>query len=133
MAKRLSRGQNSQDLSLHTHSEGWRAPRCLVMIPGGRQHVWGPPASRYPTFSWLTQEGLDSLKVRGPARVPESDVGLAIENVHLRWVARIQVLGPDLPGEAVWRWEGSLHTPPTGQTPGLTKEHLLAQSPAAQD
>lgn len=77
--------------------------------------------------SWLTQEGLDPCKIRRTAHVLESDAGLVIENIHLQCTARIQVLRPDHPGEAVWgqevSWEHS--TPATPAGPRDSPNHIL--------
>lgn len=56
-----------------------------------------PPPQGSPQ---LTQVGLDLRKVFRPAHVLEGSVGSGIEDVHLRWAACLQVLGPGCPGEA---------------------------------
>lgn len=63
--------------------------------------VWGalaitPPLGGPP---WLTQVGLDPLKVCRPAYVLEGISGLGIENVHVHRAACTQVLGPGRPRE----------------------------------
>lgn len=120
MVECLSRGQNAQRLTLHTLGgmEGTLTPghttRGKPREVRSWRHGWGPQAHTPPLSSWLTQEGLDPCKICRAARVLESDVGLVIEDTHLQRTARIQVLRPGHPGEAVCGREVSLeHSTPT--------------------
>lgn len=77
--------------------------------------------------SCLTQEWLDPRKVFRPTHVLESDAGLGIEYIHLRWVAGVQVLGPSCPGEVGWGQAVSSEndTPTIPIDPWDSPDHIL--------
>lgn len=77
--------------------------------------------------SWLTQEWLDPRKVFRPAHILEGDAGLGIEYIHLQWVAGIQVLGPNCPGEVGWSQavNSENSTPTTSTDPQDSPDHIL--------
>lgn len=138
---RRREGHKSQGLSLRTLGGG-KGTLTARHTSSGQPSETRPWQCRWRGLSHcppgpprLTQVGLDPRKVLRPAHVLEGDTGLGIEGVHLRWAARVQVLGPGRPGEAAWGRAVSSEQsmPATPADPRLTKQRCVAWSPAARD
>lgn len=111
---------------------------CVEPLSWRQQLLGGVRArSHHPAprcSPWLTQVGLDPQKVFRPAQVLEGSAGLGVEDVHLRWVACIQVLGPGHPGRPAWGQAVSLggpqHAHHAQQAPGTHQITLCCTEPS---